>query len=111
MGRGLLTVFTLALALYGTAHAAEKWEYVQDRSPAQFQQDFDKLTGDDYRPVTLQMSTFDSGPLYNALFVQQDAPLNWMMRVGLGIEEFDKLLVTEPRKGFRPLTVGACLEN
>jgi N-acyl-D-amino-acid deacylase len=111
MRRGLLAAFALASLLTSPVVAAEKWEYVQDRSPTQFQQDFDKLVGDDYRPVTLQMSTFDSAPLYNALFVQDKPPLNWLMRSRLGIEEFDKLLISEPKKGYRPIALGACLEN
>lgn len=111
MRLGLLMGIGAAL-LASSLFAAEKWEYVQDRSPSQFQQDFDRLTGaGEYRPVTLQMSTFDSAPLYNALFVQDESPTNWQMRTRMGIEDFDKLLLSEPKKGFRPISVGACLEN
>jgi N-acyl-D-amino-acid deacylase len=111
MQLGLTTACSLILLTAGAGLAADQWEYVQDRSPSQFQQDFDRLTGDDYRPVILQMSTFDSAPLFNALFVQDKAPIDWLMRSRIGIEEFDKLLVSEPKKGFRPIAVGACLEN
>jgi CubicO group peptidase (beta-lactamase class C family) len=111
MRNGLLTAFSLATLFASTVFAADKWEYVQDRSPSQFQQDFDRLTEDDYRPITLQMSTFDSAPLFNALFVQDKAPISWLMKSRIGIEEFDKLLISEPKKGFRPIAVGACLEN
>jgi len=107
----LWNAFAMALVLTTPVHAAEKWEYVQDRSPGQFQHDFDRLTGDGFRPVTLQMSTFDSAPLYNALFVQDGAPVGWSMRTGLGIEEFDRLMASEPKQGYRPLTLGACLAN
>ncbi len=111
MRRGLLTAISLVTLLTRSASAAEKWEYVQDRSPAQFQEDFDRLTKDDFRPVTLQMSTFDASPLYNALFIQDKAPLVWSMRSRIGLEEFEKLLAAETKKGFRPITLGACLEG
>ncbi|QDT52266.1 Esterase EstB [Caulifigura coniformis] len=110
MRSGLLTGAVLT-CLTVTASAGDKWEYLQDRSPAQFQQDFNRLTGDDYRPVTLQFSTFDSAPLYNALFVQDFGPFAWHMRSGIGLEECDRLLASEPKKGFRPITLGACLEG
>ncbi len=108
---GLFLIVSLASLIAPAAQAAEKWEYVQDRSPAQFQQDFDRLVGDDYRPITLQMSTFDSAPLYNALFIQDRAPISWRMRSRIGLDEFEKLILSEPKQGYRPLTLGACLEN
>ena len=106
-----LAFFTVVGGLVATLPAADKWEYIQDRSPAQFQKDFDRLVDEGFRPVTLQMSTFDSAPLHNALFVQDSAPLTWSLRVGLGIDDVEKQLVSEPKKGYRPLTLGACLEN
>jgi len=111
MRSGLTKVWLLVLCVVSPASAADKWEYLQDRSPTQFQQDFNRLTGDDYRPVTLQFSTFDSSPLYNALFVQDRAPISWLMRSRMGLEECDRLLASEPKKGFRPISLGACVES
>jgi CubicO group peptidase (beta-lactamase class C family) len=109
LGR-LFLMWTCCVGL-STAVAADKWEYVQDRSPEQFQKDFDRLVEAGYRPVTLQFSTFDSAPLYSALFVSDQPPFQWLMRSGIGLEECEKLLTTESKKGFRPIALSACLQS
>ncbi len=69
----LVLAIVVSISFAAGVRAADRWEYVQDRSPQQFQDDFDRLVGEKFRPVTLQMSTWGNAPLHAALFVQDEA--------------------------------------
>jgi N-acyl-D-amino-acid deacylase len=96
----LSVLVVLTFAAPGSAED-DAWEFVHGQSVDGFQTEFDRLTKDDYLPLTLHADDVEGQPQFNALFVKDGRQANWVTRHVQSPNEFEKENKELTERGFR----------